>query len=748
MPDKIRFGVYELDRDAMELRKHGVPLRLQDQPLRVLAMLAGRPGEIVTREELQVQIWGNTFVDFDQSLNKAVNRIREALNDNAGTPQYVETVPRRGYRFIAPVAPATPTAEQPPAVLLSAVPAVELPQPTPRRSSSRTWIIAALAIVCVLAAVAIATAVWLRRPNKPALPEARLLSSSGLSPALSRDGKLLAYVSVPGDGQMHIMVQQTAGGEAVPVTSGPFEDKAPDFSPDGTSVAFYSGRNGGGIYIVPTLHGEPRLVAATPEPKGLRFSPSGDRILYMLDQKAFTVSVDGGRPFSLPLNQDFRVYGPPVWAPDGTRILFYGVRGSEQNNPAWWIVPVTTGRPTPVRLPGVERNYQQATAVRAWVRVAGDREWIIYASASRESWRLWRVGVSSDGATNENPELLASGVGTLDDVTSVSGDGKLVYCLTDIAASIHQVSMDSRGQKSGPTLQLPLPQGGSHQFPSVSRDGKWMAYATHTPGDHPYTVRLRDLTTGADHFLADQGRSGANLEVSISPDGSPVIFNRDCKTGGWINNPETPLPCGFMVTLGGEPEQVCESCTPRGFSSDGSVLLIQKYDSADPTKTRIAAVDLRTKTERDFLRLPDTPLFHPFFSWDDSWVVFKKESSNLLPPSQILVAPVRNGSPAGQAEWIAVTDGQYSDDKPQFSADGNTVYFTSTRDGFLCIWAQRLDPVTRHPLGPPVAYEHFHDAAGRSAAAIQEYQDLTVARDKMLINLPEVHSYIWMTQMP
>src|SRR6266702_1659047 len=104
MLGKIRFGVYELDRDAMELRKYGVPIRLQEQPFRVLALLAERPGEVVTREELQEQIWGNTFVDFDQSLNKAVNRVREALNDNAGTPQYVETVPRRGYRFIAPVA--------------------------------------------------------------------------------------------------------------------------------------------------------------------------------------------------------------------------------------------------------------------------------------------------------------------------------------------------------------------------------------------------------------------------------------------------------------------------------------------------------------------------------------------------------------------------------------------------------------------------------------------------------------------
>ena len=104
MLGKLQFGVYELDRDAMELRKHGVPIRLQEQPFRILAALVERPGQIVTREELRELIWGkDTFVDFEQSLNKAVNRVREALNDDAGRPQYVETIPRRGYRFIAPV---------------------------------------------------------------------------------------------------------------------------------------------------------------------------------------------------------------------------------------------------------------------------------------------------------------------------------------------------------------------------------------------------------------------------------------------------------------------------------------------------------------------------------------------------------------------------------------------------------------------------------------------------------------------
>src|ERR1017187_173246 len=138
MSGKIRFGVYELDRDAMELRKHGVPIRLQEQPFRVLAMLAVRPGEVITREELQEQIWGNTFVDFDQSLNKAVNRVREALNHNAATPQYMETVPRRGYRFIAQVAPNPKPQERPIVSLGSAeAPARTGSHKSPSRTAGR-----------------------------------------------------------------------------------------------------------------------------------------------------------------------------------------------------------------------------------------------------------------------------------------------------------------------------------------------------------------------------------------------------------------------------------------------------------------------------------------------------------------------------------------------------------------------------------------------------------------------------------
>jgi DNA-binding winged helix-turn-helix (wHTH) protein len=110
----IRFGVFEADLATGELRKNGVRVRLQEQPFHLLAFLLDRPGEMLPREDLQQKLWpGNTFVDFDHSLNTAVNKIREALGDSASTPVYVETVARRGYRFIGTIDPQAATASPP-----------------------------------------------------------------------------------------------------------------------------------------------------------------------------------------------------------------------------------------------------------------------------------------------------------------------------------------------------------------------------------------------------------------------------------------------------------------------------------------------------------------------------------------------------------------------------------------------------------------------------------------------------------
>ncbi len=130
-PAHVRFGPFELDRHSGELTKFGHKLRLQDQPFQILVLLLDRPGEVVTREQLQQQLWSSdTFVDFEHGLNNAIKRLREALLDSADKPRYIETLPRRGYRFIAPVELERTAAETSSTI----APLPELARPKPRRS--------------------------------------------------------------------------------------------------------------------------------------------------------------------------------------------------------------------------------------------------------------------------------------------------------------------------------------------------------------------------------------------------------------------------------------------------------------------------------------------------------------------------------------------------------------------------------------------------------------------------------------
>jgi len=149
IPCVFRFGAFEADLKAGELRKDGIRIKLQEQPFKILTLLLQHPGDVVTREEIQKALWGSdTFVDFDRGLNKAINRLREALGDSAENSQYVETLPKRGYRFIAAVAP-----------VIDDIGVTSEPDSPPRKF--RAWLTAA---VLIIAASATALVVYLRHP--------------------------------------------------------------------------------------------------------------------------------------------------------------------------------------------------------------------------------------------------------------------------------------------------------------------------------------------------------------------------------------------------------------------------------------------------------------------------------------------------------------------------------------------------------------------------------------------------------
>ena len=150
----VRFGIFELDRSTGELRRAGQRVPLQDQPAQVLSLLVGRPGEVVTRDELRRELWSaDTFVEFDTAVNVAINKIRQALGDSAMSPRFVETVPKRGYRFLADVHAVEPDEAAAPPVAEATPSSVETrPQPGPGRGRMMwlrrmilPWLISSLA---------------------------------------------------------------------------------------------------------------------------------------------------------------------------------------------------------------------------------------------------------------------------------------------------------------------------------------------------------------------------------------------------------------------------------------------------------------------------------------------------------------------------------------------------------------------------------------------------------------------------
>ena len=323
----VRFGIFEADLRSGELRKNGLKIRLPGQPFEVLAVMLERPGEVVTREELQKRLWPDgTFVDFDHSLNNAINKIREALGDSAESPRFVETLSRRGYRFIAPVEtldlpvaqissdagrgssldacesrPAEPSSRLSDNGAVTKPPAASGPVTSKPHWFSRQGKLLTASLVLLLL---VASLFWwsLRRPTPLSQPLlTRLTTDSGLTTdaVISPDGKLIAYASDRGGNNLDIYVRQASGGDPIQLTRDPADDHQPSFSPDGGQIVFRSERDGGGIYIVSALGGEARLLAQ--KGRNPRFSPAGDWIAFWVGPVAgYPLGAQAGKIFLIP----------------------------------------------------------------------------------------------------------------------------------------------------------------------------------------------------------------------------------------------------------------------------------------------------------------------------------------------------------------------------------------------------------------------------------------------------------------
>ncbi len=316
-----------MDLQTGELRKSGVKVPLQGQPFQVCAILLARSGELVTREELRQQVWPeHTFVDFDHALNTAITKIRLALGDQPDNPRFVETLPRRGYRFIASVDKPNLPAPAPP-----------VPQKRHKSLRAKTrWLTVGATVLVLLSGIGI----WrfARNRTKALLPPIEVVPLVGLTgleskPAFSPDGNQVAF-TIGGTESPGIYTTVVGGEKSLRLTSNS-GDSCPRWSPDGRQVAFFrTSREGVAIFVIPALGGtEHRLYSGpagffhraldwSPDGKVLAFTESdADKIhswIGLLSLADFTT-----RRLTSPSDQEVD-YGP-AFSPDGSTVAF--VRG-------------------------------------------------------------------------------------------------------------------------------------------------------------------------------------------------------------------------------------------------------------------------------------------------------------------------------------------------------------------------------------------------------------------------------------
>ncbi len=202
-----------------------------------------------------------------------------------------------------------------------------------------------------------------------------------------------------------------------------------------------------------------------------------------------------------------------------------------------------------------------------------------------------------------------------------------------------------------------------------------------------------------------------------------------------------------VPTTVGEPERVCQDCSLScDWSHDGRKMLYE----TDPTPARprqfVVIVDVASGAKTEILSHSKLGVSHSRFSPDDRWISFHSVTPTAR---RIFVAPYHGAAAIPEEQWIPVTDGKGMDRYAAWSPDGNLLYFLSERDGFRCIWAQRLDPATKHPSGEAFSVRHFHTSRRSLLATADPIQTgMSVAADKIVFSMVERTGNIWMQNLP
>ena len=566
----MRFGTYEVDLRLGELRKNGIRVKLTGQPFQILVILLEHPGDLVTREQLQRRLWpSDTFVDFDSGLNAAINRVREALGDSAENPRFVETLPRRGYRFIAPLIDSRPTSATLPAAESNVSPAQTITgqgalpasEASERRPLSRRLLIGGVFMLAVLA-VAVALLSRLSRRSSgwdfQAMKLSRVTQSgNAINVAISPDGRYVVYALREGEKQS-LNVRQVATGSDVQILP-------PDevwiwsltFSPDANYIDFVRSEKPNftdtHLYRMPVLGGTPHLAMQGGIDFGSSYSPDGRQFAFLRVNSAsgkadvLIAKADGSDQrvlASRPYRDEFIGL---AWSPDGKTVAFTASEATKGLRSGLWAISVADGSvreiystPDPIGRP---RWLPDGSGLLAPIGNAdqGFRGQLWFISYPRGEarrltndlmdYQLCCLDLTPDGKTLVDTELTTvsdlwlAPVGNTAKAKQITTkelavgrfswmpDGRIIFASQD--GNLFAVNQDGSGR-----TRL-TPDDSPNWNPSVCGDGRYIVYAAYR--EQKRGIWRMDADGSNPIRIADETFA---IGPQCSPDGKWVVYLR------------------------------------------------------------------------------------------------------------------------------------------------------------------------------------------------------------------------------
>ena len=646
-----RFGPFELDVVAGELRKAGILIKLQPQPFRVLLLLANRAGTVVTREDIKRDLWtDSTFVDFEHGINFAINQIRAALADNADNPRYVETLPRRGYRFIAQVEHELSGAED---SIVRVIPTqVEIvSNSSPRPRPMRTAAIIASALLVLIAALFLYR--WLSPSTPPrVLRTIQLTQYSRLDgwSKLVSDGARIFFLGREGD-HWNLMQVPISGGESQPFPSPSRNTRILDLSPDHSEFlvqSFTIPTSDLEFWTLPVVGGSPRRLGDLSGRDGA-FSPDGGKIAYTKLDGIYICNRNGSdahRIVSLP-----DVSWGLAWSPDG-RVLRFTLDDQKISKSSLWEVSAEGTNLQPL-LPGW--NHTSYECCGQW---STDGRYYFFLSNQGDGtfgnfsvWVRREIGGFPSWSRPASPVRLAAGAMNFGSfIPSKDGRRLLISGFTDDQSELLALANDKK--TFSPMLNIPVIYKAS-----ISPKRNWLALIL--PGWTLWSSR----TDGSERIQLAADFSGGIDHPRWSPDESRIVFEG--------RSQDRPWNIHVVNASGGSSQELLPNDQPHRFPDwlpDGESIVYsvpRPIEGVPSEDSGIFVLDLKT---RKTTKLPGSEgLKNPRSLSGSRYLAALSEDQK-----KVMLFDFQSH------DWREIANGGKAFSWPESSQDGKYIYFQDT----------------------------------------------------------------------